>query len=130
MIQAGFAIELLAAVALLTEPALPLLVLCLFLFLTGYIMLGPALPASLARGYGSSDYGAVMGGYSMFLFAGSFLGATVSGLIYAGGLAWIGISLVILSLTGSWMNIRLREKEGLSANELDADKIDNCSKSG
>lgn len=108
VIQCGFALECLCAVVLLAPPTFFRLVLSLGLFVSGYVLLAPSLPSALARGYDSSHYGSVMGLYSMFLFFGSFLGATVSGLLYSRGLVWIGISLVALGLAGGWMNFRLR----------------------
>ena len=107
VIQGGFALEGLAALVLLVTPSFPSLVLCLFLFVGGYTVLAPTVPSSLSRRYGPMQFGAVMGLYSMFLFFGSFLGATLSGMLYACGFVWIGALLTGISLLGGWLNLGL-----------------------
>ncbi len=108
VIQLGFILECLCSLLLLAQPTFPRLVLSLALFVSGYVLLAPSLPSSLSSAYDSSLFGSVMGWYSMSLFLGSFLGATVSGCLYPHGLPWIGACLAALALAGGWMNHVLR----------------------
>ncbi len=77
-----------------------ILVVSLFLFVAGYLLLAPTLPSFISRRADPQRYGVVMGTYTMFIFLGSFFGASVAGFLYRYGVLWFSLSFLALTVVG------------------------------
>ncbi len=100
VLRCGLLLEASAAAILLAGGHFWILVASLFLFVTGYLVLAPTLPSYISRRADPDAYGAVMGTYAMFIFAGSFCGAPVAGLLYGFGTPWFSGCFIALALVG------------------------------
>jgi MFS family permease len=105
----GLGLEAMAGGILLWGTRMENLVASLFLFVAGYLLLAPTLPSWISRRADPERYGLVMGTYTMFIFLGSFFGASVAGLLYRFGVPWFSLSFLAMTLLGGLLVARMED---------------------
>lgn len=106
-----------------------LFVLGILLFFAGFNMHEPIMQALTSRYAKINQRGAALGVFNAFGYLGTFIGGIVAALLYdLGGMLWLGVLVVVLSIPWFWLIVNMPNPSHLcnlylSHNDYHADRL-------